>query len=92
VTGKSDPISDPCGKVRCVLDTGNLPVRTGPKGFWTAKNLVNAEPDFRSCSCLASNLDLNYGSVLIGSGLNHGSEPDLSITTRETGLTCIAQG
>jgi hypothetical protein len=44
------------------------------------KNHVNAEPDFRSGSRLALNLDPNHGSVLIGSGSNHGSEPDLSIT------------
>ena len=62
------------------LDTGNLPVRTSPNGFWTAQKHVNAEPDFRSGSRLALNLDLNHGSVPIGSGSNHGSEPDPSIT------------
>src|SRR5271170_3076224 len=62
------------------LDTGNLPVRTGLNGFWTAQKHVNADPDFRSGSRLPSDLDLNHGSVLIGSGSNHGSEPDPSIT------------
>ena len=53
-----------------VLDTGNLLVRTSLNRFGTKKKSPNAEPDFRSGLCLASNLDLD-----------HGSEPDLSITT-----------
>ena len=41
----------------------------------------NREPDHRSGSSQIPNLGLNHGQVRLGSGSNHGSEPNLSIST-----------
>jgi len=63
-----------------VLDTSNLPVQTGPNGFWNIQKQVNAELHSRFSSHLALNLDQNHSSVPISSGSNHSSKPDPSIT------------
>ena len=41
---------------------------------------LNREPDHRSGSSQILNLELNHGQVRLGSGSNHGSEPNLSIS------------
>ena len=77
------------------LETGYLSVQTGPNVFWTVKKRLDAELDFRFSSCPTLNLDLNFGSVRISSGLNQGSEPNYPITTRyhchipESGMSLV---
>jgi len=53
----------------------------GSDVFSRIAHLLNADPDlgFGPATCL--NFDPNLGPVQVGSGSNHGSEPDIGITT-----------
>ena len=65
-------------------DTGTSaclgPVRSEPvrNGFSNMMTPLNLEPDRRSGSAQGMNLEPNHGPVRLGSGSDHGSEPNLT--------------
>jgi hypothetical protein len=82
-------VDRPCENFDCVTRqklTGTCfgPVRSerGPNVFENFPAPLNLELDHRSGSAQAPNFELNHGPVRVGSGSNHGSEPNLTIPIR----------
>ena len=77
-------------------DTGTSaclgPVRSEPvrNGFSNMMTPLNLEPDRRSGSAQGMNLEPNHGPVRLGSGSDHGSEPNLTtpIQGKSQGVRC----
>ena len=63
------------GTSACLGPVWSEPVRNGFSNMMTPPNL---EPDRRSGSAQGTNLELNHGPVRLGSGSDHGSEPNLT--------------
>ena len=54
----------------------------GSDGFSHVIHFINADLDLGFGSAVSLNLGLNFGSVLVGSGSNHGSESYIGIHLR----------
>jgi hypothetical protein len=64
-----------------LLGTVAFSVRTRSDAFNAFKGKPNTELDHRSGSTYSPNLELDHGPVHEKSGSNHGSEPNLCITS-----------
>ena len=53
----------------------------GSDRFSPILHSLNADPDLGFGSAISLNFDPNLGPVLVGSGSNRGSEPNIGITT-----------